>query len=176
MRNLEFNLNALRVFLPRDCYGPWNNRFTANNTTQLMHGGFTAKRFLSFTILTSRAMAKRKAPSPSPSGSGSDNISVAIPQRNVRQKLLHFAPRPSPASTSFRTVDFVSIPHGEQPSQDELSIAVEDTQKPYFDRPLIIDGKRPRTQTSQRRTLRELWGLAQPSGENSSLSFTSTAS
>lgn len=46
-------------------------------------------------------------------------------------------------------------------------MTIEDTQKPYFDRPLTIDGKRPRTQTSQRRTLQELWGLTQPSGDSS---------
>lgn len=115
-------------------------------------------------------MAKRKAPSPSPSGSGSDNVAVAQPQRNVRQKLLHLAPRPTPAGSPFRTVDFVSIPRGEQPSQDELSVTVEDTQQPYYERPLIVSGKRLRTQNSQRRTLRDLWGLAQPSEEHPSYS------
>lgn len=137
-----------------------------NNTTQLLRVSFIWKRSLCFAVHTSCVMAKWKCPSPLPSGSGSDNIAHA-PTRNVRQKRLHLAPTPSPASTSSRTVDFVLIPRGERPSEDELSTPVEDVRKPHFDRPLIISGKRSRTQNSQRRTLKDLWGLAQPSEKKS---------
>jgi site-specific DNA-cytosine methylase len=111
-------------------------------------------------------MAKRKGPSASPSGPGSDNIAVA-PQRNVRLKQIHLAPTPSPASTTCRTVDFVFIPRGEQPSQDELSIPIGDTQQPYYERPLITSGKRSRPQNSQRQVILDFFGSTQPSREES---------
>ena len=112
-------------------------------------------------------MGKRKAPSPA-QGSSEDHR-VGRPQRNVRPKLLHsVAPKASSVGTASRTVDFVFIPSGERPSQDELSVPFEEAQKPYFERPLTTSGKRSRTQNSQRRTLKDLWGLAQSSEKNSS--------
>jgi hypothetical protein len=154
MVNFEFNLNALRVFLPRDCYGPCE-RSTANITTHFMHLDFAVKRLFCFAVRSRAMMAKRKAPSPSPSGTDSDNITVAA-VRNVRPRLLHLAPKPLPVDNSSRTVDFVSIPRDERPSEDELSTTISETSKPYFDRPLIISGKRSRGQTTEQRTLREL--------------------
>ena len=62
--NFEFNLDALRVFLPRDFNGPWSSRFTANNTTELMCVSFIRKRSLCIAVHTSRvSMTIRKAPS-----------------------------------------------------------------------------------------------------------------
>ena len=49
----------------------------------------------------------------------------------------------------------MSVPRGEQPGQDELSIPIEDGQRPYFERGLIQPGKRSRTQRSQRSDHRE---------------------
>jgi site-specific DNA-cytosine methylase len=166
MVNFKLDLNALRVFLPRDYYGPCS-RSTVNNTTQLMHLAVTVRHTFCFAVISRAVMAKRKAPSPSPSGTGSDIIHVA-PTRNVRPRLFHLAPKPSFDGRPFRTVDFVLIPRDERPSEDELSTVFAETSKPYFDRPSIINGKRSRRQTAERRNVGDLWGMTQSPGRDSS--------
>jgi site-specific DNA-cytosine methylase len=117
-------------------------------------------------------MMKRKAPLLT---SSQDVITVST-KRNTRRKLHHSA-SPSNVQSTSRTVDCVLIPAGERPHPSELSFIEGDPsdddpselsagveanpsdRQPIFERPLICDGKRSRTKSSQRqRTHVEAYG------------------
>lgn len=153
---IDFELNALRVarLLASTSCGPLNNLvFTTKHIVQVRRTDITWTWKTYFTGVF-YSMAKRKA---SPSGRSSDNIRVA-PVRNIRHKTTHDTSTTTHAR-GVRTVDHVLIPQNEEPSQDELSTALDHSREPSHERPPIVEGRRSRKQSSQRRTLAEVFGL-----------------
>lgn len=149
---IDFELNALRVArqLASTSCGPLNNLvFTTKDIVKVRRTAVTGTWKTYFTGVC-YSMAKRKA---SPSGSSSDNIRVA-PVRNIRHKTSHQTSTTTHSrGVRVRTVDHALIPQDEEPSRDELSTALEYSHHPLFERPLVIEGKRARKQSSRRLTL-----------------------